>query len=130
VPTPDFHLIKAGKDADDRRHQRPAEARPAIWWQVYNDSLTPESFLTLLDWAYLAVHNGDLDSRDNIGLRAIYDWTRDVVAFPALQALDRERPRRRPAEAPGLGPGSAAQHQAGRTARASWSGSGATRASS
>ncbi len=23
------------------------------------------------------VHNGDLDSRDNVGLRAIYDWTRD-----------------------------------------------------
>ena len=39
----------------------------------------------LLDWAYLAVHNGDLDSRDNVGLRAIYDWTRDEVAFPALQ---------------------------------------------
>ena len=38
-----------------------------------------------LDWAYLAVHNGDLDSRDNVGLRAIYDWTRDGVAFPALE---------------------------------------------
>src|SRR5439155_1820850 len=42
-------------------------------------------FLTLLDWAYFAVHNGDLDSRDNVGLRAIYDWTRDEVAFPALE---------------------------------------------
>jgi RNA polymerase primary sigma factor len=31
------------------------------------------------------VHNGDLDSRDNPGLRAIYDWTRDDVAFPAVQ---------------------------------------------
>ena len=45
----------------------------------------PESFVTLLDWAYFAVHNGDLDSRDNVGLRAIYDWTRDDVAFPALE---------------------------------------------
>ena len=45
----------------------------------------PEAFLTLLDWAYFAVHNGDLDSRDNVGLRAIYDWTRDGVAFPALE---------------------------------------------
>ncbi|MHB8891387.1 MAG: RNA polymerase sigma factor RpoD [Candidatus Limnocylindrales bacterium] len=42
--------------------------------------------MTLLDFAYLAVHNGDLDSRDNIGLRAIYDWSRDQVAFPALQS--------------------------------------------
>ena len=48
-------------------------------------SSTPESFIKLLDWAYFAVHNGDLDSRDNVGLRAIYDWTRDEVAFPALR---------------------------------------------
>jgi RNA polymerase primary sigma factor len=52
---------------------------------TYNDRLDAETFLRLLDWAYLAVHNGDLDSRDNIGLRAIYDWTRDEVAFPALE---------------------------------------------
>ncbi|HZC33187.1 MAG TPA: RNA polymerase sigma factor RpoD [Candidatus Bathyarchaeia archaeon] len=52
---------------------------------VYNEKLDAPSFLTLLDWAYLAVHNGDLDSRDNVGLRAIYDWTRDEVAFPALE---------------------------------------------
>jgi len=45
----------------------------------------PDSFLTLLDWAYLAVHNGDLDSRDNIGLRAIWDWTREDTAYPALE---------------------------------------------
>ena len=32
-----------------------------------------------------SVHNGDLDSRDNVGLRAIYDWSRDGVAFDALQ---------------------------------------------
>ena len=38
-----------------------------------------------MDWAYLAVHNGDLDSRDNVGLRAIWDWTREEVAYPALE---------------------------------------------
>jgi RNA polymerase sigma factor RpoD-like protein len=83
-PSPDFHLIKAGRDAQsegtkallkDARHLATA----------YNETLTPDAFLTLLDFAYLAVHNGDLDSRDNIGLRAIYDWTREGVAFPALQ---------------------------------------------
>jgi RNA polymerase sigma factor RpoD-like protein len=84
VPTTDFHLIKAGKDATtDGTKELLKQARHLV--QVYNDSLTAESYLALLDWAYLAVHNGDLDSRDNVGLRAIYDWTRDTVAFPALQ---------------------------------------------
>src|ERR1035437_7391631 len=83
VPTADFHLIKAGKDATtDGTKELLKQARHLV--QVYNDSLTAESYLALLDWAYLAVHNGDLDSRDNIGLRAIYNWTRDEVAYPAL----------------------------------------------
>jgi RNA polymerase primary sigma factor len=38
-----------------------------------------------MDWAYFAVHNGDLDSRDNVGLRAIHEWGRDEVAYPALE---------------------------------------------
>ena len=84
VPTADFHLIKASKEATtDGTKELIKEARHLV--QVYNDSLKPEPFLKLLDWAYLAVHNGDLDSRDNVGLRAIYDWTRDAVAFPALK---------------------------------------------
>jgi RNA polymerase primary sigma factor len=83
VPSADFHLIKAGKDATtDGTKELLKEARHLV--QAYNDSLTAEAFLTLMDWAYLAVHNGDLDSRDNVGLRAIYDWTRDAVAYPAL----------------------------------------------
>jgi RNA polymerase primary sigma factor len=84
VPTADFHLIKAGKDATtDGTKELLKQARHLVG--VYNDSLTAESYLELLDWAYLAVHNGDLDSRDNIGLRAIYNWTRDEVAYPALK---------------------------------------------
>jgi RNA polymerase sigma factor RpoD-like protein len=84
VPTADFHLIKASKEATtDGTKELIKEARHLVG--VYNDSLNPEAFLKLLDWAYLAVHNGDLDSRDNVGLRAIYDWTRDAVAFPALK---------------------------------------------
>jgi RNA polymerase primary sigma factor len=83
VPTVDFHLIKAGKDATtDGTKELLKQARHLVG--VYNDSLTAESYLELLDWAYLAVHNGDLDSRDNIGLRAIYNWTREEVAYPAL----------------------------------------------
>ncbi len=84
APSPDFHLIKAGRDAQSEGTKALLkEARHLA--TAYNETLTPDAFLTLLDFAYLAVHNGDLDSRDNIGLRAIYDWTREGVAFPALR---------------------------------------------
>ncbi len=82
--SPDFHLIKAGRDAQsDGTTALLKQARAHI--TGYNAAPTPEAFLEILDWSFLSVHNGDLDSRDNVGLRAIYVWTRDEVAFPALQ---------------------------------------------
>ena len=84
VAPPDFHLVKAGRDAQsDGTKALLKEARALV--AAYTEAPTPEAFIKLLDWSYLSVHNGDLDSRDNVGLRAIYDWTRDEVAFPALQ---------------------------------------------
>jgi RNA polymerase primary sigma factor len=84
VASPDFHLIKAGRDAQsDGTKERLKEAKKLV--HTYNEAPSAETFLPLLDWAFLAVHNGDLDSRDNIGLRAIWDWTREDVAFPALE---------------------------------------------
>ncbi len=84
VPPPEFHFIKAARDAQsDGTKELLKQARGLV--QAYSEKLDPGSFVTLLDWAYLAVHNGDLDSRDNVGLRALYDWTRDEVAFPALE---------------------------------------------
>jgi RNA polymerase sigma factor RpoD-like protein len=84
VHSADFHLIKAGRDAQsDGTKELLKEGRKLV--ATYNDAPSAEAFLPLLDWAFLAVHNGDLDSRDNVGLRAIFDWTRDEVAFPALQ---------------------------------------------
>jgi RNA polymerase primary sigma factor len=84
VQSQDFHLIKAAKDAQSEGTKALLkEGRHLV--ATYNEKLDGDTFVRLLDWAYLAVHNGDLDSRDNIGLRAIYDWTRDEVAFPALQ---------------------------------------------
>jgi RNA polymerase sigma factor RpoD-like protein len=84
APTPDFHLIRAGRDVQSEGTKtRLREARHLV--TAYNRALTPETLRTLLDFAYLAVHSGDLESRDNIGLRAIYDWSRDEVAFPALE---------------------------------------------
>jgi RNA polymerase sigma factor RpoD-like protein len=84
VPTLDFHLIKAGKDATtDGTKELLKEARHLV--NAYNESLSADAFVELLDRAYYAVHSGDLDSRDNVGLRTIYDWTREAVAYPALQ---------------------------------------------
>jgi len=83
-PHPDFHLVKAGRDVQSEgTKERLREARRHL--AEYAEKPNADTFVTLLDWAYLAVHNGDLDSRDNVGLRAIYDWTRDAVAFPALE---------------------------------------------
>src|SRR3954462_8781180 len=68
VPSPDFHLVKAGRDAQsDGTKERLKEAKKLV--HQYNETLSPESYQELLDWAFLAVHNGDLDSRDNVGLR-------------------------------------------------------------
>ena len=108
VPSPDFHLVKAGKDAQSDGTKAPAQGSPAPRRGLQREARRRQRSSTLLDWAYLAVHNGDLDSRDNVGLRAIYDWTRDEVAFPALQRWIDGRPRRRPAQADGLRPGGAA----------------------
>jgi RNA polymerase primary sigma factor len=82
-PHPDFHLVRAARDAQSEGTKSLLrEAKKLL--AAYSESFAPEAFVTLLDWAYFAVHNGDLDSRDNPGLRAIYDWTRDDVAFPSL----------------------------------------------
>ena len=84
VPSPDFHLVKAGRDAQSEgTKDRLREAKKLV--HTFNEGPSAETFLPLLDWAFLAVHNGDLDSRDNVGLRAIWDWTREDVAFPALE---------------------------------------------
>src|SRR5436305_3179158 len=84
VATPDFHLVKAGRDVQSEGTTVLLKEAKGLLAR-YTESPTPAAFQELLDWSYLSVHNGDLDSRDNVGLRAIYDWTRDEVAFPALQ---------------------------------------------
>src|SRR5207247_9694326 len=82
VPPLDLHHVKAGRDAQSQGTKGLLrQAKNLV--PAYTEKLDAPSFLTLLDWAYFAVHNGDLDSRDNAGLRAIYDWTRDEVAFTA-----------------------------------------------
>jgi RNA polymerase primary sigma factor len=83
VTAPAFFLVRAAKEArTDGTKALLREARRLV--AAYNLARSPDAFLTQLDYAYTAVHNGDLDSRDNVGLRALYDWTREAVAFPAL----------------------------------------------
>ena len=82
--SPDFGLaraVRAAPSADTASLLREAARLVA----EYNRTRSGEDFLVLLDFAYLSVHNGDLDSRDSPGLRAVYDWTRESVAYPALQ---------------------------------------------
>src|SRR5450759_3958422 len=81
VASPDFGFVEAAKDAQsDRTRALLEEARGLV--TAYNPSHTPETFLTLLDFAYLAVHNGDLDSRDNISLPALSDLSLIHISEP------------------------------------------------
>jgi len=76
-PTPDLHLVKAQRDT-------PGEATKALIKDAkvrvaaYNEAPDPARFIELLDFSYMSVHNSDLESRDNPGLRALYDWTREI----------------------------------------------------
>ena len=76
--------MKAGKDVQSEGTTALLKEARALL-AAYAAAPNAEKFQAILDWSYLSVHNGDLDSRDNVGLRAIYNWTRDDVAFPALQ---------------------------------------------
>ncbi len=73
VPPPDFHLVKAGRDVQSEgtthllKEARKLLSNYDAALAGNGDATPAEAFLTLLDWAYFAVHNGDLDSRDNVG---------------------------------------------------------------
>jgi RNA polymerase sigma factor RpoD-like protein len=81
---PGFERLVAAEDAASAA-TAPTRRDARRLVAAYDRTRSPEDFLALLDFAYLAVHNGDLECRDDPGLRAVYDWTREVVAFPALQ---------------------------------------------
>jgi RNA polymerase sigma factor RpoD-like protein len=84
VTAPSFGLTKAVSEApSDNVKALLTETRKLR--SIYNERLNAESFVALLDHAFRATHNGDLEARDNATLRAVYDWTRDEVAFPALR---------------------------------------------
>ena len=75
---PDLHLVKAQREAtSDATKALLKEAKARV--QAYNEQPTADGFTELVDFAFVSVHNGDLDSRDNPGLRALYDWSREVA---------------------------------------------------
>src|SRR4029077_15663517 len=93
LPPPDFPLVKAGRDVQSEgttqllKEARKLLANYEAALEGKGEATPAEAFLKLLDWAYFAVPNGDLDSRDNVGRPVSYDWTRDGLAFPALEKL-------------------------------------------
>jgi RNA polymerase primary sigma factor len=83
VTAPNVLRTAAGDETSDATQMLIEEGKRRR--ALYNEWLDAETFLALLDWSYSSVHTGDLESRDNPGLRAMYDWTREAVAFPALE---------------------------------------------
>jgi len=74
---PDLHLVKAQREATGEGTKALLkEAKVRV--QAYNEGPMADGFTALVDFAFVSVHNGDLDSRDNPGLRALYDWSREV----------------------------------------------------
>jgi RNA polymerase primary sigma factor len=51
---------------------------------AFAEAPTGEAYRDLVDWSYMVVHSGDLEARDNPGLRAVYDWTQGL-AHESLQ---------------------------------------------
>ena len=83
VTAPDVLRTAAGDETGDATRRLIEEGKRHR--AKYNEWLDAETFLALLDWSYASVHTGYLESRDHPGLRAMYDWTREEVAFPALE---------------------------------------------
>ncbi len=46
---------------------------------AYDAAPTTEVFAELVDLAWVSVHNGDQDCRDDKGLRALYDWSQELA---------------------------------------------------
>ena len=63
-----------------KAHLKEAKAYLATW----AEGPDADKFRHLVDYSYMLVHSGDLDARDNPGLRALYDWTQ-ATAHEALQ---------------------------------------------
>jgi RNA polymerase primary sigma factor len=84
VTAPDAKLGKAASAVtSERAKELIGEVRKVR--TIYNERLDVESFLNLLDGLFAATNAGDLEARDNESLKALHDWARNDVAYPALR---------------------------------------------
>jgi len=76
--TPELHLVVAARTAEsDSTKQRLREAKNLVI--DHNRAPDAAKFTELADFAWRTVQTGDIESRDNVGLRALYVWTREVA---------------------------------------------------
>jgi RNA polymerase primary sigma factor len=73
-------LKKAETDAVRERLTRACDLR-----SVYNERLDVESFTEVLDWIEGELGRPNAEVRANPALRALRDWARDEVAYPAIR---------------------------------------------
>jgi RNA polymerase primary sigma factor len=72
-----LHLVKAQRNAEGEQAKHwLKEAKVLV--HDYNEGPDPDKFTDLVDFAFRATHAGDSESHDNPGLRALYEWTREV----------------------------------------------------
>ena len=77
-PTPDFHFVKAGKSVEgDTAKQTLKDAAHHV--KAYNETRDAETFLALVDFAFLAAHSSDTETHDNSAIRQLYEWTLGVA---------------------------------------------------
>ena len=76
--SPDLHLTGAQRTAETE-HPKAVLKDAKKLLAEYNKNPDVELFTKLVDFSYMSVHNGDLDCRDNKGLRALYDWSQGMA---------------------------------------------------
>ncbi|CAN5527479.1 hypothetical protein BH24CHL9_BH24CHL9_00050 [soil metagenome] len=82
--SPDLHLTGAQRAAEsDNVKSVLKDAKRQL--ATFNEASGAGTFAELVDFSYMAVHNGDQECRDNKGLRALYDWSQEL----AHEALKR-----------------------------------------
>jgi len=84
MTAPKVGLTEAAAEAtNDRTRERITEVHKLR--TIYNERLDVDTFMALLDGIFGAVTAGDLEARDNPAVKALHDWARHEVAYPALQ---------------------------------------------
>ncbi len=76
-PAPDLHLTGAQRSAESQ-HAKSVLRIAKKQIAAYDAAPAMERFTELVDFAWVSVHNGDHECRDDKGLRALYDWSREV----------------------------------------------------